>query len=55
MKVRITVTVEVDQAAWADVAPCDPDEVRSDMRRYFLNHLQCAAMVEDTEAEVTIR
>lgn len=55
MKVRATVTVEVSLAKWADTAHCWGGEVRQDVLDYIRATLQSSAMVEDTEATVTVK
>ena len=35
MKVRIDVTVDIDQEAWAEEFLLEPNEVRKDVRVYF--------------------
>lgn len=53
MKVRMTVTVEVDRDAWSDEYNCHPDEVREDVRRYFETQVFAAEAVE--AAGLTVR
>jgi hypothetical protein len=55
IKVRMTVTVEVDIDDWSDVFGCDDTaaEVRADVRSYFADQIGQLAAVED--AGLTVR
>jgi hypothetical protein len=53
IKVRMTVTVELDPAEWANEFGCDTDEVRQDVRDYFANQIGQAPAIE--EASLTVR
>jgi hypothetical protein len=37
MKVRVTITLDIDPDAWALEYGCDVDEVREDVRAYVTN------------------
>lgn len=62
MKVRVSLLIEVDPQKWADsngqIVDSDghytATAVRDDVRSYVLNAIQCAAMVDETEAEVSL-
>lgn len=47
MKVRITLTVDVDQDAWYETYGDDRDEIRENVKSYVLNHIQCSAAAEE--------
>lgn len=53
IKVRMTVTVEVDAAEWAETYGCELDEVRGDVKSYFTN--QIVASTASEEADYTVR
>lgn len=53
MKVRLTVTVEVDPSAWADEYGCERSEVREDVRSYFTDGIGQFPAIEG--ASLTVR
>jgi len=55
MKVRMTVTIDVDPETWSEEYGCEPFEVRKDVRDYFTNQVFQAQAVEDAGLTVTIR
>ena len=62
MKVRIPLVVDVDPQLWAAANGQVVDaagkfkltDVREDIRSYFLNLVQSAPMVDETDAEVSL-
>jgi hypothetical protein len=55
MKIRMTVTVEVDAEDWSQEYGIHPGEVRDDVRSYFANQVFQSAAVEDAGLTVTVR
>ena len=57
MKVRIDVTVDIDQQAWAEEFLLEPNEVRKDVRVYFrglvLEQLSDLGLAKQDTAAVT--
>lgn len=53
VKVRLTVTVEVDPSEWSDVYGCERGEVREDVRSYFTDGISQFPAIED--ASLTVR
>jgi hypothetical protein len=53
IKVRLTVTVEVDVDEWMAEFGCERDEIRADVRDYFANQVGQAPAIED--AGLTVR
>jgi hypothetical protein len=54
MKIRVTLTVEIDAKAWADNYGVDPEDVRNDVRQYILTNVQGSAGIEEAHGEVTL-
>lgn len=54
MKVRLTVTVEVDPAEWADAYGVELDEVRADVRNYFTNQVLASAATDAVDFTVRV-
>lgn len=61
MKIRIPLVIDVDPQAWADSNGQIVDvegsftlaAVREDVKSYVLNHVQGAALVDETQATVS--
>jgi hypothetical protein len=62
MKIRVSLVVEVDPKEWAQsngrIVDADGNftasGVREDVRSYLLNHVQMAALIDETSADVTL-
>lgn len=56
MKIRMVVTVEVDEIAWADEYGTEQDTVREDVKSYTATLLNdCRAGSDDLWRNVTVR
>lgn len=56
MKINVTFQVEVDPEKWmASNGLSARSEIREDVFSYLLNHVQCAAMIEETDGEVRLK
>ena len=54
MKVQIKVTVEVDPADWAEEYGCERDEVRTDVKNYFMNQILSSTAAEAVDFTVRV-
>lgn len=56
MKVRVTLTIEVDPESWDMTYGVEPERIRTDVREYVLNQVQgSAASDEGAIVSVTLK
>lgn len=51
MKVRITMTVNIDPEEWSLTYDVDEKDVREDVKRYVINAVQQSAGIQDCRIE----
>lgn len=54
MKIKISLTIEVDPKEWGYGTGDSAAEVRADVRRYVLNSVQNLAGIAESDATVTM-
>ncbi len=54
MKVRVTLVIELDEKQWVEYNGCDPTDVGKDVKSHVLNHVQGSAILEESDATVTL-
>ncbi len=54
MKMRVNLLIELDEKAWVEYNGCDPADVRRDVKSHVLNHVQGSAILEESDATVTL-
>lgn len=55
MRIRVVLEIDVDPDNWMSVAGCERSEVRDSVKAYATNHVRHSAMIEEAEAEVTLK
>lgn len=60
MKIRMTITVDVDKAEWCEAQGWDPmlhraPEIAADVKSYIETNLHGMALIEESGATITIR
>lgn len=55
MRIRVVLEIDVDPETWQEVNGCERSEVRDSVKAYAVNHVRHSAMIEEAEAEVTLR
>lgn len=49
MKIRVSLTVEIDPDKWSKNNGTERSEIREDVQSYVLNQIQCAASIEEAD------
>ncbi len=55
MKIAVTVVIELDECQWADYNGIAKRDVREDVRSHVLTTLQASTLLDEADAEVTLR